>query len=95
MQDGIVSDEEKRMITKIIDDLGTYSKILDQALADGTIDIEDKTKLYSFRTKIYGHNLKLANEDQHVTEDEKDILITLNRILRDIREEEENYDRIH
>ena len=90
-KDGIVTDHEKEMITKIVKDLEAYSSMLEQALNDGMITVEEKVKLYSFRTNMFSQNLKFVNEDKLVTDEEKDLLKILGKMLGEIGDFENRF----
>lgn len=90
-KDGIVNDHEKLMIKHIMEDISDYTEILELALSDDIITLEEKVELYKFRTKMFIDNMKFVSEDQKVTVEEIGLIETLNKILAEMGDIENKY----
>ncbi|RMG26975.1 MAG: hypothetical protein D6732_20865 [Methanobacteriota archaeon] len=74
-EDGIITEEEKRLIEEIDFSMKIFRDQLNLALLDGTISQEEKETLLKLKDIIVNNALEVADEDRHISEDEMDILM--------------------
>ena len=78
-KDGIISEDEERLLESISGNYGVYQKSLKDAVKDGIIGDEEEAELRKLRKRIYEEALKTALADGVITDEEKAIL----NILKD------------
>lgn len=74
LKDGIITPEENKLISNIVLNVKTYSKMLDDALEDGYISKNEKISLFEGRIAIVERAYSIARNDSKITPDEANIL---------------------
>ena len=89
-KDGIVSDDEKNLITSIEGEIKKYSTELGTALEDGILDRNERLKLMNQRLNLVRKVFDTVQADMKITMDEQDIMdATMNRLSELSKMEEE------
>ena len=86
LQDGVLSQDEQDLISTTIVDLERYNELLQVALEDGVIDNREEKQLFEGRMHIMESAYAKAREDYKITDNEREILKEICRIIRDISE---------
>ncbi|MHA2402546.1 MAG: hypothetical protein ACXADH_06095 [Candidatus Kariarchaeaceae archaeon] len=81
MQDGMITEEENNLISNIVLDVEAYSQMVEVALADGIIDNIEKVELFEGRIEILEKAYEIARQDHQITDDEKEILKTICKLV--------------
>ncbi|MHA2171328.1 MAG: tellurite resistance TerB family protein, partial [Candidatus Kariarchaeaceae archaeon] len=81
MQDGMITEEENNLISNIVLDVEAYSQMVEIALADGIIDNIEKVELFEGRIEILEKAYEIARQDHQITDDEKEILKTICKLV--------------
>lgn len=74
-EDGIITEDEKRLIQEIDFSLKIFKDQLNLALLDGIISEEEKETLLKLKDIIMNNALEVADEDKNISDDEMDILM--------------------
>ncbi len=74
-EDGIITEEEKKLIEEIDFSMRIFRDQLNLALLDGKISSEEKETLLKLKDIIVNNALETADEDKNISEDEMDILM--------------------
>jgi hypothetical protein len=77
----VITKEEGVLIDKIVLDIRTYGDVLGKALDDGKIDHEEQEALMEARERIWIEAHNTAMTDEFLSDDAKQILITLTNML--------------
>ena len=89
-KDGIVSDDEKNLITSIDEEIRKYSNELGKALEDGILDRSERLRLMNQRLNLVRKVFDTVQADMKITMDEQDIMdATMNRLNELSKMEEE------
>lgn len=87
--DGIISDDEKNLISSIEGEIRKYSNELGKALEDGILDRNERLSLMNQRLNLVRKVFDTVQADMKITMDEQDIMdATMNR-LSDLSKMEE------
>ncbi len=81
LRDGIITEEENSLISNIVLDVEAYSQMVNKALEDGVIDGAEKIELFEGRMEILEKAYEIAREDHKITDDEKEILKTICKLV--------------
>ncbi|MHA2040856.1 MAG: MFS transporter [Candidatus Thorarchaeota archaeon] len=81
LDDQVITKEEGVLIDKIVLDIRTYGDVLGKALDDGKIDHEEQEALMEARERIWIEAHNTAMTDEFLSDDAKQILITLTNML--------------
>lgn len=73
--DGIITDEEKRLIDLAEISLALFRAEMKTALEDGVITKEERERLTTIKEKITELGTELANQDNNISKDELALLI--------------------
>lgn len=88
-KEALFNPEDNKLISTFFLNFELYNWMLEEALSDGIISVEDKAQIYKYRAKIFADNLKLIKQSgEKLTEDEKAILLEILRILNELRDKE-------
>ncbi len=87
-KDGLITDDEDRLIKSLMSDAEKYVNVLNDALADGVIEKGEQSRLLQYRLNIANKAKKIALDDMIITSEEKELMLELHRILR-------NMEKIH
>ena len=85
LQDGELTDEEQDLISAMITDLEKYTKTLQEAMKDVIIDDKEEKELFEGRMAIMEKAYAKAREDLTISEDEKNILKEICKIVRTLQ----------
>ena len=86
-KDGIITDEERKLIDTVSVDLETYFDTLDHALEDNIITSEEEEKLEEIKENILKRTYVVARKDQIISEDEQKLMAKLASYMVDRRKE--------
>lgn len=81
--DGVYSDEERSIITRVRDDVKEFVAEYREAIKDGTISSSEHSALLSLWHRIYDNSKKLAIEDGVLTDDENQLLLRICQTILD------------
>ncbi len=74
LQDGVITDDEWKMLKKVDSHYGHYNEEFKDAVSDGFITLDECKKLRKIRNSIYERAFTQAIKDGVITEDERAIL---------------------
>ena len=89
--DLLVTDEEKRAIEKILEEMKKYKVKLDEALEDHIITPQEKMNLFASKMEIVRNTVKMLNTDFKVTKDEEALLEGLHNLIAKLTKEERKF----
>ncbi len=75
-EDGIITDDERRVLKNIEVSMQEFTNRLKEALEDGIITPEEVDSLKKLKAKILKDAFDVANLDEKITTDELKILMT-------------------
>ncbi len=81
LDDGVITEEEGNLIDRIVFDVRAYGELLEKALEDGEIDQEELQNIQQARERIWIEAHNHATESGDLSDDAKQILITLTNLL--------------
>ncbi|MHA2302537.1 MAG: hypothetical protein ACXACD_16430, partial [Candidatus Thorarchaeota archaeon] len=81
LDDQVITEEEGMLIEKIVLDVRAYGDVLEKALNDGRIDPKEQDTLMQARERIWIEAHNTAMMDGNLSDDAKQILITLTNLL--------------
>ncbi|MFW9849361.1 MAG: MFS transporter [Candidatus Thorarchaeota archaeon] len=81
LDDGVITEEEGNLIDRIVFDVRAYGELLEKALEDGEIDQEELQTIQQARERIWIEAHNHASESGDLSDDTKQILITLTNLL--------------
>lgn len=81
LQDGIITPEEDKLISKIVLDVESYSSLVDKAFEDNVISEEERIELFEGRIQILEKAYAVARDDARITGDEAEILKTIVNVV--------------
>jgi len=84
LADGILSKDEQELMATIVMDLEKYNEMLQRALEDDLIDVKEEKELFEGRMRIMEKAYSKAREDMIITDDEKQLLKEICRVVRDL-----------
>jgi hypothetical protein len=87
-EDGIISEDEQALIDSIQANIAKYYRILDKSYEDGVITSDEEHNFYEARKIILEEALKVAREDEQITQDEFRIIKVLRHVIRKMEENE-------
>jgi len=93
-KDGIVTDEEQKLIDKILLEVQNYENVFKEAIEDQKLDSGERLKLFKAKLNILRNAARAVHEDLHVSQDEEEILKGLRSIFPDMQESEKGIERI-
>jgi uncharacterized tellurite resistance protein B-like protein len=73
-RDGIVSDDEKNLISSIENEIKKYSEELEKSMEDGILDRNEKLRLMNQRLTLVRKVFDTVQADMKITMDEQDIM---------------------
>lgn len=76
-KDGVITQEESKMIESIEFSLRFYKKLLVDALEDGVVTSEEKESLEKMKDGLIDDAYKVAEEIDGISKDEMNLLISL------------------
>lgn len=86
LSDGIITDDENKLITNFLNNLEKYQVLLDESLEDGIIDDYEKNFLLNQRIKIFNKIKYIAKDDLVITEDEEQLIGIIQKLITDMKE---------
>jgi tellurite resistance protein len=81
-QDGIITDDEKEILSQIKFDMDYYELMLADALEDGIITDHEKEKLHDIASSMLERAKIVAGIDGVITDDEKNLIQKLTEIIK-------------
>ena len=81
-RDGLITDEEKEIISQVEFDSNFYELMLSDALEDGIITDEENEKLHDISQSMLQRAEIIANIDGKLSEDEKALIEKLTEIIK-------------
>lgn len=82
LEDNIITEDEKQIITIAEDNLQEYARFLHEAQEDNIITNEENAKLHNLEEKLFSETYFTALEDNVLTTDELLLLKTLILTIR-------------
>ena len=73
-EDGVITEDEKRLIETTEKNLKDYEKLVNLALEDGVITQDERNKLIDLEEKILADAYDTAKEDNALTLDEANLI---------------------
>ena len=73
-EDGIITEDEQRLIDTTKANIQAYQDLVELALEDGVITQEERNKLIDLEEKIMADAYETANEDQTITLEEANLI---------------------
>ncbi len=73
--DGIITEEEQRLINELDFSLKIFKDQLNLVLLDGRINDEEKETLLKLKDIIINNALEIADENDEISPDEMDLLV--------------------
>lgn len=89
LKDGIISEEENTLISNIALDVEAYAQMVDKALNDGIIDEAEQIELFEGRMEILEKAYEMARADHKITDDEKEILKSICKLVLNLAKHHE------
>ncbi|OLS20903.1 MAG: hypothetical protein HeimC3_38140 [Candidatus Heimdallarchaeota archaeon LC_3] len=86
-KDGIITEEERKLIDTVSVDLETYFDALNHALEDGIITPDEEEKLEEIKENILKRTYIVARKDQKITDDERNLMKKLASYMVERRKE--------
>jgi hypothetical protein len=83
-EDGRITEDEKILIKNLMSNAEKYIETLNEALEDGIIDKGEQSKLLQYRLNIAKKAKELALTDLIISREEKNLMLELHKILRDL-----------
>ena len=80
-QDGVITDEEAKLLKKAEEGLEAYEKMVDAALEDGIITQDERNQLIDLEEQLLSDSYYTAMEDEKIDNDELLLLKTLIQTL--------------
>ena len=84
LEDGVITTEERKLISNIVLDVEAYSNMVDRALADGIISKKEKVELFEGRIEILEKAYLIAREDRTISKDETELLKSIVKMILSI-----------
>ncbi len=84
LEDGVITKEERRLISNIVLDVEAYSNMVDRALEDGIISKDERVELFEGRIEILENAYLLAREDRDISVDETELLKSIVKMILSI-----------
>ncbi|MFW9917972.1 MAG: MFS transporter [Candidatus Thorarchaeota archaeon] len=84
LEDGVITKEEGVLIDRIVLDIRAYGKLVEKALEDGQIDHSEQHSILRARERIWIEAHNNAATSDILSDDAKQILITLTKLLENI-----------
>ena len=84
LEDGVITTEERKLISNIVLDVEAYLNMVDRALADGIISKNEKVELFEGRIEILEKAYQIAREDRTITKDETELLKSIVKMILSI-----------
>ena len=88
-RDGIVSEDEKNLISSIEGEIHKYSTELVKAMEDGVLDRNEKLRLMNQRLNLVRKVFDTVQADMKITMDEQDIMDAAMQRLSELGKMEE------
>ena len=89
--DGTISADEQSLIDSIIIEVEKYKILLDKSLDDGTIDQQERIRLFQTKFAIIQKAVGKIRDDMIVSKDEQAIVDGLQMLLPQISEYEDKF----
>jgi len=89
--DGRITEDESKLIKKIMENAQEYEEVLTLAIEDGTIDPSEKSDLINRRATILDNAYREASDDFEISDDEYAIIAETLRILHQLESNENKY----
>ncbi|MHA2168842.1 MAG: hypothetical protein ACXAB7_02915 [Candidatus Kariarchaeaceae archaeon] len=90
-EDGIISDDEKSFLKVVEAEIEKYKTYLGKTLEDSKITLSEKIYLVKSRKEIIQRAIDVVREDDKVTEEEQNLLDTLEIKLQDLDKYEKKF----
>lgn len=90
-RDGVITDEEQRLIDSIVNEMTKYKVIMEKALDDDEINPKERNTLFRAKLQIIKNSVKTIREDFNVSNDEQEIINGLQKILPEISRFEKKF----
>ena len=84
LEDGVITTEERKLISNIVLDVEAYSNMVDRALADGIISKNERVELFEGRIEILEKAYLIAREDRSISKDETELLKSIVKMILSI-----------
>ena len=84
LEDGVITEEERRLISNIVLDVEAYSNMVDKALEDGIINKNERVELFEGRIEILENAYSIAREDRSISSDETELLKSIVKMILSI-----------
>ncbi len=84
LKDGVITEDEDKLLLQARERIRDYQKFVDEALEDGIVTVKEHTKLLRLQDKLIRSLENEALKDNVVTEDEKLLLDTIKKMIREI-----------
>ena len=86
LSDGIISDDEDKLITNFLSNIEKYQVLLEESLEDGIIDDYEKDFLLNQRINIFNKIRYIAKDDLVITEDEEQLIGIIQKLISEMHE---------
>jgi tellurite resistance protein len=80
--DGVISEDEYKILEKVSFDVNEYMVFLEKANEDNYIDEVEEKKLIELKKKIVYNAMEVESKDGMVTDEEHELIKEIVRILR-------------
>ncbi|OLS24557.1 MAG: hypothetical protein HeimC2_22020 [Candidatus Heimdallarchaeota archaeon LC_2] len=84
LEDGVITQEERILISNIVLDVEAYSNMVDRALEDGIISKNERVELFEGRIEILEKAYHIAREDRSISNDETELLKSIVKMILSI-----------
>lgn len=74
MEDGVITEEEQRLISTIVVNFNAYSELMKTAVADNIITQFESNELFEKRMNVMENAYQTAREDHDISNDEAELL---------------------
>ncbi|MCY3410543.1 MAG: hypothetical protein INQ03_02795 [Candidatus Heimdallarchaeota archaeon] len=91
---GIKDASENKIISNFYANYDFYNSILEKAMSDGYISVDNKVELYKYRASIITDDFKIIKQDDKVSKNDVQILTEILRIVDDMRKNEDKFPSI-
>ncbi|MDH5403005.1 MAG: hypothetical protein OEY49_10985 [Candidatus Heimdallarchaeota archaeon] len=86
MEDDIITPDEEAILQSVMTVGKRYDTLKEKALEDGVLDNFEYNRLNTLRGKILEKSFNIADSDNQISEDERELLNLLVKLLRDTGE---------
>ncbi len=86
LRDGMITEEEARLMDVVTDSLINYALILDKAWGDGIITDFERLGLEKLRNEMWMSAFSEALSDGHLSHDEYEVLQALIKVIKHLED---------